>query len=232
MTDLHSHILPCIDDGSSSVEESVKLLQILASQGVDTVCATPHFYPSRDNPQAFFERRKESYEKLSEALVGTEHPNILLGAEVAYFPGISRLKELYDLRLEDSKILLLEMTMNEWSEYELRELTEIACMGSISLVVAHAERYRKYQKDEAWYRLLDLGVLFQSNASYFANIRTRRKAVRQLKRNEIHFIGSDCHNLDDRAPKIAQANAVITEKLDATYLTQMQRLFDSFVIKK
>lgn len=232
MTDLHSHILPCIDDGSSSVEESVKLLQMLASQGVATACATPHFYPSRDNPQSFLERRKESYEKLSEALTGIEHPKILLGAEVAYFPGISRLKELYDLRLQDSKILLLEMTMNEWSEYVLRELTEIACMGSISLVLAHAERYRKYQKDEAWCRLLDLGVLFQSNASYFVNLKTRRKAVKQLKRNEIHFIGSDCHNLTDRAPKIAQANAVITEKLDTTYLTQMQKLFDSFVIKK
>ncbi len=232
MTDLHSHILPCIDDGSASVEESLKLLQMLASQGVDTVCATPHFYPSRDNPESFFEKRQASFEMLSEALVGMEHPKILLGAEIAYFPGISRLKELYDLRLEESKILLLEMTMNEWSEYALRELTEIACMGSISLVLAHAERYRKYQKDEAWYRLLDLGVLFQSNASYFVNIKTRRRAIKQLKRNEIHFIGSDCHNIKDRTPKIAQANAVIKEKLDSEYLTQMQKLFDSFVIKK
>lgn len=232
MTDLHSHILPQIDDGAENTEESIKLLQMLYSQGVDTVCATPHFYPSRDNPESFFEKRRNSYEKLSQELVGVEHPKILLGAEVAYFPGISRLNELYNLRIEGSKILLLEMTMNEWSEYSLRELTEMACMGNISVVVAHAERYRKFQRDDSWYRLLDLGILFQSNASYITNIKTRRRALKQLRRNEIHFIGSDCHNTKDRAPKMAEATTVITERLGQEPINRMQELFESLSINK
>ena len=232
MTDLHSHILPQIDDGAGSIDESIKLLEILSAQGVQTVCATPHFYPTRDNPESFFERRNAANERLLNALEGKEHPEILLGAEVAYFPGISRLKELYDLRIEGSKILLLEMTMSEWSEYALRELTEIACMGNMSVVIAHAERYRKYQKDDSWYRLLDLGVLFQSNATYFTNLKTRRKALKQLKRGEIHFVGSDCHNIIDRAPKMSEAMGIITDKLGAEYVNKIQELFDSFSINK
>ena len=232
MTDLHSHILPNIDDGAENVDESIKLLQMLLEQGIQTVCATPHFYPSRDNPESFFEKRQASYEKLLTSLKGVEYPEILLGAEVAYFPGISRLKEIYDLRIEGSKILLLEMTMNEWSEYALRELTEIACMGDMSVVIAHAERYRKYQKDSSWYRLLDLGVLFQSNASYFVNLKTRRKALKQLKKGEIHFIGSDCHNLTDRVPQMSDAHKLIKDKIGTDSINQIQKLFESLSINK
>ena len=60
MIDFHSHILPGIDDGSKSVEESIELLRMLSVQEVDTVAATPHFYASDGSPEEFFERRDAS----------------------------------------------------------------------------------------------------------------------------------------------------------------------------
>ena len=55
--DFHSHILPGIDDGSQSLEETVELLRLEARQGIDAVIATPHFYPDRDKPEAFLKNR-------------------------------------------------------------------------------------------------------------------------------------------------------------------------------
>lgn len=64
MIDFHSHILPGIDDGSASVEESLKLLEMLAEQGVKTVVATPHFYPDRTSVSDFLRRRDAAYQRL------------------------------------------------------------------------------------------------------------------------------------------------------------------------
>ena len=82
MIDIHSHILPGIDDGSQSVEESHALLALLREQGVETVVATPHFYADRNDPENFLRRRKEALARLDHG--ETEMPRILLGAEVAY----------------------------------------------------------------------------------------------------------------------------------------------------
>ena len=66
MIDVHTHILPGIDDGSKSVEMSLEMLRILASQGVTTVVATPHFYATRNNPESFYEDRQRAREQLGQ----------------------------------------------------------------------------------------------------------------------------------------------------------------------
>ncbi len=231
MTDFHSHILPAIDDGSQSVEESIELLKMLKAQGIDRVYATPHFYPSRDNPDRFLSRRERAYQKLKRAMQDGDYPEILLGAEVAYFPGISKIKNLQDFRLEGSKILLLEMPVSEWSEYTLRELTEISCLGDTTVLIAHAERYAHYQKKVAMSRLLDMGIIMQSNASYILNTKTRRKAMKLIKKNTMHLIGSDCHNTSDRAPRIGEAYELIKKKLGDDAIKHFDELYNSLLIK-
>ena len=62
MIDLHTHILPNVDDGSSSLEESLALLRMLASQGVTLTAATPHFYATSDTPEQFFRRREAAWQ--------------------------------------------------------------------------------------------------------------------------------------------------------------------------
>ena len=108
MIDFHSHILPSIDDGSKDVEMSLQMVALLQKQGVDTVCATSHFYATQRSPERFLQRRAEAYEALRAALP-EDAPAIRLGAEVLYFPGISHMAALPQLCLEGTKLLLLEM---------------------------------------------------------------------------------------------------------------------------
>ena len=72
-----------MDDGSSSTQESVKMLQILAKSGVQRVVLTPHFYRQNEDIASFLERRKSSYERLLEVVKATDGlPGLALGAEV------------------------------------------------------------------------------------------------------------------------------------------------------
>jgi protein-tyrosine phosphatase len=88
--DFHSHILPGGDDGSRSVNESLKMLSLDADQGIRRVIATPHFYANHDTPERFLKRREAAWSHLREAVEGFSGlPEIVLGAEVYYFPGMS-----------------------------------------------------------------------------------------------------------------------------------------------
>lgn len=220
MIDLHSHILPSVDDGSAGVEESLALLRMLSEQGVDTVVATPHFYADSESVDEFLARRASAYGKLMQA---SEEglPHILLGAEVKYYPGIYHMENLESLCIGNSRLLLLEMSMTKWTEYTVKELVDIACSGRVTLVLAHIERFWRMQSKETWKRLLQSGILMQVNASFFADFRTARKAVRLLKDRYIHFVGSDCHDLKIRPPRMNEAADRITRKVGAGYLAYM-----------
>ncbi|MBO5701996.1 MAG: capsular polysaccharide biosynthesis protein [Clostridia bacterium] len=208
MIDFHSHILPGVDDGSSSVEESLKLLSLLSEQGVDTVVATPHFYPDRMSVEDFLKRREAAYKKLCECDL-TGLPQIILGAEVKFYDSISRLGELELLCAGDSKTLLLEMPFSRWSEMTLKEVAALSRSGRVTVVLAHIERYLSFQTPDVWERILDSGVLTQVNASFFCGYFKKRKALNMLASGMINVIGSDCHNLTSRQPQIGKASEVI-----------------------
>ena len=220
MIDWHSHILPAMDDGSQNVTESISLLNMLASQGVTTVIATPHFYANDETIDTFLKRRTESFAQL-EAAGNDSTPKVLLGAEVKYYQGISRMNDIEALRIEDTKMLLLEMPVSIWSDYMVRELLELSSKRSLQIVLAHVERYLPIQKHGVWEELLDSGLLMQVNASYFTSFASKRKALSRLKDGMIHLIGSDCHNLTVRPPKIGKAFEVIQKKLGEEFLDQL-----------
>ena len=79
MIDLHSHILPQMDDGSRSVDESLQMLAALAAQGVTDVAATPHFYASENSPERFLARRRHAWQRLAPHLTASL-PTVHLGA--------------------------------------------------------------------------------------------------------------------------------------------------------
>ena len=215
MLDFHSHILPKIDDGSRSCEESIEMLKMLKEQGVNTVALTSHYLAMDESPQMFIDRRTHSYQKLVSAIEesGEELPKLLLGAEVYYYPGICKMEELQLLTLENSNLLLLEMPMAPWGKFTVRELTELAESSDIQIVIAHIERSLKFQSKDTINRLLECGILLQVNASFFITMSTRRKALKMLRNGQIHFIGSDCHNIKHRPPKIGEAVDIIKNKL-------------------
>lgn len=219
MIDWHSHILPGVDDGSQTLEESLALLELQSMQGVDVVLATPHFYANKEPVSAFLERRKQAFDAL-QAVLPEKAPRILLGAEVLYYQGISRLADLKDLRVEGSPVLLLEMPISRWSEGMIRELIELSSMGGVKLVLAHIERYLRLQNHRLWEYLYGNGILMQVNASFFTSL-GKWKAFSLLKNGGIQFIGSDCHNLSYRPPQLGGAFEIIRKKCGEEYIIRM-----------
>jgi len=207
MTDIHSHVLPQMDDGSRSVDESLAMLEALAAQGVGCVVATPHFYADENSPEEFLKRRATAVTKLTEAW-RPGLPTLKLGAEVCYFEGINLCQGLDTLKIEDTGLLLLEMPFCRWSQRMLLEVRELQA-STATVLLAHIERYLRWQDRETWDMLADWGVLNQCNASFFLRWQMRRKAIRMLHEGKIHLLGSDSHNMDSRPPEMGKALAML-----------------------
>ena len=213
--DFHSHILPGIDDGSASPEESVAMLRQEAAQGITHVIATPHFYARYDDPEQFLEDRKLAQRRLRRELeLHPGLPEITVGAEVHFFPGISHSDVLEGLTIGKKRCILIEMPDSPWTESMYRELENISQRRDMIPVVAHMDRYispfRTYGIPD---RLADLPVLVQANASFFLRGSTRSLALKLLRQDKIHLLGSDCHNLTTRPPQLGDALKVIRQKL-------------------
>lgn len=211
MIDFHSHVLPGIDDGSKSVEESLRMLEASAGQGIAYMAATPHFDPSETNPEQFLDRRERAAERVR-AVWRPELPRLLLGAEVYYCDGISQAEEVEALRIEGTSLLLLEMPFQPWSDRMVGEIRALHNRPGCTVMLAHIERYLRYQKRTVWDKLLDAGILMQSNASFFLRWSTKHRAVHMLDAGRIHLLGSDCHGMAERPPRVGEALARLGER--------------------
>ena len=198
---MHSHFLPGVDDGCKTPEESCKVLQLCAEQGVGYMAATPHYYA--DEPLGrFLERRNAAMQLLTEHMGDMPRPEICLGAEVAYYPGLEHEDRIADLCLGKSNYLLLEMPFSRWTPSVLRHVRALVHVQGIVPVFAHVERYLHMQDKRTLDEFLDIGGLVQMNGSFLLERRTRHKAVRMLRKGLVDVMGSDCHNLTSRAPNM------------------------------
>ncbi|MBR7161645.1 MAG: hypothetical protein IKD07_04440 [Clostridia bacterium] len=225
--DFHTHILPCVDDGSRSVHESVQMVRSLAADSTDCIVLTPHFYARRDNPDRFFTRRDRAFAELAEALAVEENfsvPRLVPGAEIEYFEGISSLGDYPAFRLGSSRCLLLEMPLGKWTSRVIDDVLQLNSRSDCRVILAHVERYLLDQPKDTVRILLQNGVLMQSNATFFYTRRTMRKALSMLKRGCVHLLGSDCHNMTTRPPDLVKACGVITDRMGKECLAEiMQR---------
>ena len=231
MIDWHSHILPEMDDGSRSLDESINLINMQVEQGVNTVIATPHFYANDESVESFLRRRSIAFEKLKK-VSSESFPEIILGAEVKYYPGISKMTDLKRLRIENSKLLLLEMPLTKWTEYVIRELIELSRISGIKIILAHIDRYLSLQKQEVWERLFESGILMQVNASFSLSLVSKHRVISMLKNGYIHFLGSDCHNLNSRPPKIGKAYDLVRKKCGDDFISRMNEFGYSMLTNK
>ena len=202
MIDIHTHILPGIDDGSPCVDMSLAMLREEKRQGVSAVVLTPHFYAFRNSPEEFLDRRNRAWQQLLDAWT-PDLPELHLGAEVRYYEGICQLPELSRLCMDGGETLLLEMPFSPWSRQMVRDILELE--GRSRVILAHIERYFSFAPGEAWQLLREQGVAMQCNASFFLNWKTRRKALGMYRRGEVDFLASDCHNLTTRPPELGPA---------------------------
>lgn len=213
MVDFHSHFLPGIDDGAEDIPTGADMLRESWDQGVRLMCATPHFYADEDDPETFLARRDDAYRRLMDALDGEpDIPDILLGAEVLYFPGISVADEVRGLMLGDTPFLLIEPPMMPWSEAMLDEIEQCGHTLGCVPVIAHIDRYmRLLRAPDLIDRVSGRRVLIQVNASFFLHRDTAERALDLFSAERIHFIGSDCHDLDLRAPNLGDAEERIRD---------------------
>ncbi len=225
MIDFHSHILPGIDDGSRSLDESLAMLRMEREQGITHVVATPHFYARHDKPSAFLARRDHAEECLRLAMEQEDGlPQIIIGAEVYFFHGISDSDILPQLTIGNKSCIMIEMPGVPWTESVYRELQHIYDRWGIVPIVAHIDRYIKpFRAFHITEKLKNLPVLVQANADFFLQSATSRMAFHMLKNENIHLLGSDCHNTVSRRPNLGDAAAVIEKRLSKAELERIHQ---------
>ena len=209
--DFHTHILPEIDDGSRSVDESVKMIQQLTEQGIDTIFLTSHFYPQKNYPDVFFRQRESALQALNNALASVENaPRLILGSETCFASGMSSWDILPNLAMGDTGYILVEMPFCRWTDRMYRELELIYFERNLIPILAHIDRYFSDNGSRGFLdALLDMPVLLQINASFLIEKQTRRLATKLFNKNCLHLIGSDCHGSDWRKPNIGQAKEIL-----------------------
>lgn len=224
IVDFHSHILPGIDDGSKNLQESLRMMRLSVQQGIRHMVATPHFYPRYDSPETFLRKREEAADKLRKAMVDEpDLPEISIGAEVYFFSGISDSELIKALTIEGKRCILIEMPQSPWKESHYRELEGIYIKNGITPIVAHIDRYiRPFHTHGIPERLEQMPVLVQANAEFFLRSSTRNMAMKMLKKDRIHLLGSDCHNLSSRSPDLGDAVELIEQKLGENALAGIQ----------
>lgn len=223
--DLHTHILPEMDDGSQSAAMSLQMLKRLQGQGIKWVCATSHYYARQESVEEFLQRRRKAVFELGEALIEKnvgELPAVRLGAEVAYFPGISQCPELEQLCLGGTRTLLLELSYTQWTPQQVEEVASLSLDRGYQVILAHPERFshmRSYWNDME--RLMSLPLALQINADSLIHWSSRKLALSLLSHAQSPLVASDCHNLTSRPPRLEKARLVVRKKLGADKLKLM-----------
>lgn len=214
MVDFHTHILPEIDDGSSSAKESVVLLKMLKEQGVGSVFLTPHFYAYSSSAESFCERRESSLKTLVAEL---EKENLdidlYLGCEVFFFEELWRIENIANFCIQGTNYILIEMPFAEWTDSMVRSIEKIIGKG-FTPIIAHIERYLRYNGNlSKIYELAQMGALFQMNCKYLNSFFTRRKATAFVKKGIVIALGTDCHDITCRKPDYLSAISYLKKKL-------------------
>lgn len=206
MIDFHTHILPSIDDGARTVEESINMLKSSYGKGIRTSVLTPHFYPKgEDSLKPFLERREKAYELLKRNVAcETEIPELRLGCEVNLATDVSEYDGIERLCIEGTDYILLEIPHNaEWNEELCDKIYNVRLKG-LKPIVAHIDRYLPIPK-KALKDLSEVGALYQMNADAFLYFGLKKEAARLFEKGFVHILGSDMHNLKDRPNNMDKA---------------------------
>lgn len=192
-TDIHTHILPLVDDGAQSVEDALELLRQEKQSGVERVVLTPHYYPQTEDLADFLARREEAYTALMRQWDGNTMPQLQLGAEVHYSPALVEM-ELEELTLGRGTYLLLELPNIEIPAYVEQVVAKIRGKG-ITPILAHVERCAYFRdQPELLLRLIQAGALGQISAQVLQNKKDRGFGEICIKSGLGHIVASDLHN--------------------------------------
>ena len=197
MTDIHTHIIPCVDDGSPSLEESIKMIKHEIDIGVDTIICTPHHIYGRYMKTV--EEIKEQFELLKGEVEKEKLPiKLLLGQEICYShreDQITMLKEGKLLTLGGSNKILLEFSFIREPEDILEVIYNFSING-YKVIIAHVERYEWMTYDKAL-SLRNEGALIQINSNSYLGLTTwkeKRFTRKLIKNGLVDYVASDTHS--------------------------------------
>lgn len=199
MIDLHTHIIPGIDDGAKDAEESVKILEELKNQGVDTIVFTPHYYCQNRSVDDFLQQRSQAFDSIKDII-----PNgikTVLGAEVNIDNYRSKdFKYLSPLAISGTDYILIEMPHSaEWNSALLVKIENLIDTTYLTPIIAHAEKFSSPQKNPSLIsELISMGCLIQCTCDSFLHDMPFAKTL--LKKRQVHCLGSDAHNMKERFP--------------------------------
>lgn len=209
MYDMHSHILPGIDDGADSWDEAVAMAQIAEQDGTRVLVATSHFYEEvwPNSPERIIDLTRELGEKLEEE-----------GVSIRVIPAMEvyitrKLADLYkDQRLltinDNKRYLLVELPTQEFPTYTEQVLFQLQVLG-VTPIIAHPERNPEvFTRPERLEAMVERGILVQINAGSLLgnNGREVQKFTEMLMHdNLVHLLGSDAHGSEKRRPLVHKA---------------------------
>lgn len=222
--DIHSHVLPKIDDGPTDWDTCLEMLRRSAECGVSKIIATPHYYPWE---QRCIIREIEALCHKAEKKLRSKYGismDIYPGNEVYYSVDvINHLKKGEILTLAGSRYVLVEFEPKVSYQVMCRAVSDFQNSGYIP-VFAHVERYRCLHNWQKMQELRQKGVLFQMNTSAFRRgifHSDSRWARRCLRNGDIDFLASDMHDLQRRSPMAKERLNWVKKKLSPTYQKEL-----------
>lgn len=231
--DIHSHILPGVDDGSPDMETTLLMLRQAMEQNIGTMIATPHYRVGGDNlPVEELMRIRDQVQ--DEAMKMKKDFKLLLGNELYYSESILDVLKMGEaLTLAGSRYVLVEFGFSEDYKKIYKGMGNLVNAGYIP-ILAHIERYKcLHRRTDLLEELIELGCYLQMNSnSLLGNLFTDAGYNRQLVyRRLIHFIGSDCHDSKVRVPKMKAVAEVLRKKKKIRLISLILRENPSKIIE-
>lgn len=215
MTDLHTHILPGMDDGAKDPEQTRLLLQRQLSQGVKRLALTSHYLCDQEPLEVFLDRREEAF--AAALAVCPEGLTLKRGCEVFFSPGLLEL-EAERLCLEGTNVLLLELPVLQKPAFLREVLTGLGSRGIVPML-AHVERYLYVRQDPSQLaQWRELGCLIQLNAESLDGF-----AMRLIKWGLADVIASDTHSLAYRPPNLRRGLDAVSKALGREQALALER---------
>jgi protein-tyrosine phosphatase len=232
MIDIHSHILPGLDDGSRDLEESLAMAKEAVREGIDTIVATPHHANGKywnDSTQV-----RSAVSLFREALEKHNIPlDVLEGQEIrVYQELLEDIQSGSSIMLAGSSYILLEFPSSRIPDTIEDVMHELRLLG-ITPVIAHPERNAEIaQCPDKLLRLIQLGALSQVTSHSINGLfgkSIQECTVNLCRRNLVHFVSSDAHNMSNRAFGLGAAYDAAAGLLGHEYVTYYQANAESLI---
>lgn len=222
--DIHSHILPGVDDGARSMDESIQMLSMAYEQGIQIMIATPHYSTGMKNIATEKLKKISNEVSLASQRAGLDI-QIVLGNELLYSMDlIDALDKGEALTIDGTRYILVEFLPSTSIQEIKNGLIHCIYSGYIP-ILAHAERYRCLRaQPESVEDLIRLGIYIQLNLSSIRGgimSQTAHFCQKLLKRGWVHFLGTDAHGAKERSPVILNTVNYLYKKIGEDRVRQL-----------